>query len=103
MARYRYDLNVYEQPHRYPETIEQSKENLEPRKLAPAELPPGKSEIQARNPDDAMRQAREVVAGMGRAIRSVSIGPEGLHVVVYRVEQSKMDPRTMSEKRRRYG
>lgn len=80
-ARYNLRLRIFEQPIANPKTLEEAKKNRTPIELT---IPPKDRVIRGRNVDVCRRLAREYAEKtLKRRVRSVSIGPEGLSVVVY--------------------
>ncbi len=94
-ARYQLQLKVYEQPSdlraREAANLEELKANRKPHLL-----PGDPVIIRGRNVDDVLKNARAHLEGEGRMIRSLSIGPDGISAVVYKLTVKK-DPRTMKE------
>lgn len=80
-ARYNLRLRIFEQLIANPKTLEEAEKNRTPIELT---IPPKDRTVRGRNVDVCRRLAREYAEKtMKRRVRSVSIGPSGLSVVVY--------------------
>lgn len=100
-SRYNLDLRVFEQPVRNPKTLEEAEKNRTPRELT---LEPKYRVICGRNFDMCRKLARDFAEKvLKRIVRSVSIGSDGISVVVYSDDEKPPTGEPVSERILRAG
>lgn len=96
----RYEIRCYEHPHRNPKNADEVAANAKLRELKAPEWPP--IVVTARGFDDAKRAVLAEVAKRGRVARGVHIGADGIRVIVFTAEDSKIRPIKIQASARRY-
>lgn len=100
-TKYNLRLRIFEQPFANPKSFEEAEKNRTPIELT---IQPSDRVVRGRSVDVCLRLAREhVEKSLKRRVRSVSIGPEGISVVVYGKGINLPSGGTVSEKSLRKG